>query len=139
MPGVALIIFFVIGSFGGGFAMQVPGTRMLVDAEIYIFSSDGTPAPHIKTYTVETISGLTITGVLTADRDGVVRLKGYFCLPMIVAVNGGSVTILPSKVARRYGIRVVPDTLDVTKAFGPIDPTTVNDIDRLRLRCLGGN
>src|SRR5262245_52479716 len=88
--GIALALGLVMSR---GEAHQPPGERTFLDMEVHVFRSDGSPARNEPILTAEMMVGLVVTGLSTTDKRGVFKLRGEYCLPMVVSTRGGGVTI----------------------------------------------
>jgi hypothetical protein len=83
------------------------GTRTLLAVDVEFVGTDEAPVANAPVYVVETIGTMhPVTEVLKTDTHGYVLLKGYYCLPTVVATHGGTVVIQHETLASSYRVMV---------------------------------
>lgn len=95
------------------------GEAASLDTTVF-FRTNGLPASSRPVYVLEKI-GTTrpITIASLTNEQGAIHLSGGYCLPVIVAVDGGGVVIHSVDIRDTYIVEVSPDGLpDLEKIYG---------------------
>ena len=120
----------------GAVAQEVPGVRHFVKANVTILTADGLPSANEQLFLAEQIGGTPILSErMVSDKDGQIHLNGYYCLPMVVATNGGYIAIREWDAGNEYTVRKKRDGVTIAKAFGAPDETLLRDVKAARLTC----
>jgi len=83
------------------------GARTFLATDVEFASADEAPVAGAPVYVVETIGTMhPVTEVLKTDTRGHVLLKGYLCLPAIVATRGGMAVIHRENLASSYRVTI---------------------------------
>jgi hypothetical protein len=104
---------------GCEYFFEAGGDRALINSEVLFVREDGTAVAGATVYLVERVGTMhPITETLTTDPAGRVFVKGYHCLPMYVAMDGGAVVIGPPDRSPSYRVVVRSDQASVERMFG---------------------
>jgi hypothetical protein len=104
-PIIAGLLALILASCSQFF--EAGGSRISLDADVIFVRPDLSPVAGVPVYVIETI-GTThpVTEVLRTDALGHVRLQGDYCLPVIVATQGGSVVIQRHSIVPAYRVTI---------------------------------
>jgi hypothetical protein len=120
---------------GRGEANEPPGERISLDMEVHVFRPDGSPAVKEPILTAETMVGLVVTGMGKTDERGVFKLRGEYCLPMIVSTEKGEVAIRVEGPRDNVSISMKEPGVPFKRLYHNIEPPDPDRLQRWRLRC----
>jgi hypothetical protein len=101
--GYVLGLLALLSISACGIFSERGGERYFLETDIEFKGQDGKALSGATAYIGERIgSNMIATSVAKTDSRGHIRIKGFRCLPLVVAVNGGSAVINNSKSAMPY-------------------------------------
>jgi hypothetical protein len=100
-------------------ACESLGTLERIDMQVIFQKSNGEPAGFASVYIIETVGNFQLlTDEWKADKDGVVVLRGDYCVPLQVAAEGGGVVIYGPSVSNKYVVKLVDGPPSLARIFG---------------------
>lgn len=99
---------------------EAGGEKVSLATDIQFTTDSGTASANETVYVVETYgTSHPVTAVLKTDVQGRVSLRGTYCLPAIIAVRGGGVTLQKSTLKPSYSVTVrTGAALSLEKSYG---------------------
>jgi hypothetical protein len=131
----AVGIVLALGLFPGrGEAHEPPGEKAFLNMEVHVLRSDGSPAINEPIVTAEMMAGLVVTGVGTTDERGVFKLRGEYCLPMIVSTEKGGAKIGVGGT-KEISIQMKEPGVSFERLYGKIHLPDPDKLQRWRREC----
>lgn len=85
--------------------VEQAGENMHLQISIQFSSAENKPLAGQEAYIIETLGNShSISAIVEANEEGIVYLEGYYCLPVIVAIDGGEVIIKKNQLLSRYSV-----------------------------------
>ena len=133
-----LILLLQIWTLLGESAMAsiAHGVRHFLTADVYVIRPDGLPAANEEIFLAESIGGVgpILSERMKTDEKGKINLRGYYCMPMVVATNGGYISIDVAYISEKYTVQQRQDGVPIAKAFGKPDEELLRHIQEASTR-----
>ena len=128
---------FLTGFGTNAFAGSAVGVRNLLEADISILGYDGLPLANEEVFLAESIGGIgpVLSERMYSDQNGQIYLNGYYCLPMVIAINSGYISITRYDIREKYTIKKTLDGVSIEKSFGKPDEYFLKKINEYRKTC----
>jgi hypothetical protein len=137
-----IFVLAILTSCWGGvvstaLASEAPGIPYFLSADVLVSAINGDPSINEQIYLAESLSGLgpTLSERLRTDKNGEVHLSGYYCLPMVIATDGGYISITKFDIRKKYIVRKTRGGMSILQVFGRPDEKLLSSIRKARLTC----